>query len=554
MCGIFGYIGKGQPSIDKIKILGILNDDRGGDSCGIFINGSVSKGIHQQAKFAKFIQEMNLKEPNPENNTIIGHTRKKSRGAVTLDNAHPFVIKDKKNDVLVGVHNGTISNADDILEEEGIDDTGINVDSEAIFTAIAFGKSTKKVLESYKGKAVLVWTKPSNPDTVYIFKGASKEFSTSTKVTEERPLFYWRYDDGMYISSTKESLLAIGAEPADVKSFNTNRIYVIKNGKITHTKKIDRENQTSTTYGTNYGSNYYGGSQVGFTQKNTTSKTSTTKSPYTYNRPIISEEEAEVIQTDEIRFRNGLYVLNEIPVNPINSVREIRDAMVWISNNEIFDAETIQKVDVNIADCEQMFIIDGYLFDSAAVAQLYLDNPDHYNFAKDLSSIVEGFVCSSKEPVGAVMYWSDYDRAHGIMEPIGSDYSYEFEDGFLVDVQPIQIKENLPVINHDAVQEEDDDDEDESGSWDDAISADFENSLFESFYEIDDVLQKFSEELNEADVPKYIKDLAAFSKDLSAAGKYALQDEDFIKDFYALSEIKEALLLYEERHQIGVGS
>ena len=45
MCGIFGYIGKRQPlKKDVFVTLGVLNDSRGGDNCGIMINRQVEYG------------------------------------------------------------------------------------------------------------------------------------------------------------------------------------------------------------------------------------------------------------------------------------------------------------------------------------------------------------------------------------------------------------------------------------------------------------------------------------------------------------------------------
>ena len=41
MCGLFGLVGKHSRSFDYSTFctLGIANDSRGGDSCGIFIDG-----------------------------------------------------------------------------------------------------------------------------------------------------------------------------------------------------------------------------------------------------------------------------------------------------------------------------------------------------------------------------------------------------------------------------------------------------------------------------------------------------------------------------------
>ena len=50
MCGIFGIINTKKTKLDKkcFNVLGINNDSRGGDSCGIFIDGEVEYGVNTE--------------------------------------------------------------------------------------------------------------------------------------------------------------------------------------------------------------------------------------------------------------------------------------------------------------------------------------------------------------------------------------------------------------------------------------------------------------------------------------------------------------------------
>ena len=80
MCGIAGFIGKDITKIDKraLLLLGIANDSRGGDSCGIFPDGKYEKGIGTEKLFEKFYLKSKIwKKLNNAQNVLI-HDRKAS--------------------------------------------------------------------------------------------------------------------------------------------------------------------------------------------------------------------------------------------------------------------------------------------------------------------------------------------------------------------------------------------------------------------------------------------------------------------------------------------
>lgn len=57
MCGIFGFAGKlgnHEFNVLKFSILGAINDSRGGDSAGAFIDGECEYGIGDEKLFANF--------------------------------------------------------------------------------------------------------------------------------------------------------------------------------------------------------------------------------------------------------------------------------------------------------------------------------------------------------------------------------------------------------------------------------------------------------------------------------------------------------------------
>jgi glutamine---fructose-6-phosphate transaminase (isomerizing) len=102
MCGIFGYCGE-QTNATKIVMEGLKRlDYRGYDSWGISI-------IHnQEIVIDKHIGIVNKNLLDlPASSIAIGHTRWATNGAVTLNNAHPHLSRDKS---FALAHNGIVEN------------------------------------------------------------------------------------------------------------------------------------------------------------------------------------------------------------------------------------------------------------------------------------------------------------------------------------------------------------------------------------------------------------------------------------------------------------
>jgi len=128
MCGIVGYVGKGNGPFDGAQ--GALNaaevvvdglkrlEYRGYDSWGIAIPTENKILIHKQVgKIGGF----NLSEtPEMKGAIAIGHTRWATHGGVTEANSHPHLSADK---TIAVVHNGIIENYQEMrakLEKKGV--------------------------------------------------------------------------------------------------------------------------------------------------------------------------------------------------------------------------------------------------------------------------------------------------------------------------------------------------------------------------------------------------------------------------------------------------
>ena len=118
MCGIVGYLGPSQNSV-QIVLEGLKRlEYRGYDSAGVSFLDEHNK-MHFYKKAGKLDNLKNeLQGKNLIARTCIGHTRWATHGGVTDVNAHPH-----SNDVLSIIHNGIIENAHEIkkrLEKEGV--------------------------------------------------------------------------------------------------------------------------------------------------------------------------------------------------------------------------------------------------------------------------------------------------------------------------------------------------------------------------------------------------------------------------------------------------
>jgi len=299
-CGLFAYNGDSAPNMDYIKILGIFNESRGEESCGIAIDNVVTKDT---GKWTNFLQKNIIPKPT-EVFTVLGHTRKSSKGAVSIDNAHPFEISSTDefiaDPVMIGAHNGTITNTHDLALKYGFKHSDFQVDSKLLLSIIADSKRDIKqlnVLNDYIGGAALIWYFIEEPNKLYVFKGASKKFKNAVE-TEERPLFYYKVkgENKVYISSLDTALKVI-AEPkdnddtgevGDIKSFQTNRIYCIDNGKVTILKAVFDRSKAFTDYSNHQNYNYNDEEYDSRNQTRTTTKTNNTTTSL-----IVSEDHWE---------------------------------------------------------------------------------------------------------------------------------------------------------------------------------------------------------------------------------------------------------------------
>jgi hypothetical protein len=196
MCGIAGILNLKPKKLDYATFtsMGILNDERGGDACGIFIDGDVDYGTAVDDRHFRdyFTKSTVLKEARDKKvNIALVHCRKASVGGVAPEKAQPVVLKDSKGNVrFVMIHNGTVHNYE-ALAKKYIPDVKIEGLTDSQVLARIFYYKGYECLSEYNGGAAFVTVDYRQPTPlVLMWRGASKKTDVSKEVTEERPLWF----------------------------------------------------------------------------------------------------------------------------------------------------------------------------------------------------------------------------------------------------------------------------------------------------------------------------------------------------------------------------
>ena len=163
MCGIFGAIGDYDK--DKLKILAILNENRGRDSFGLYRRDFYKK----KGLIYKTVDTPTMVLDNPKLNRymknskgiFLGHTRFATKGDAIAKNSHPFQYGN-----VIGTHNGIIYN----VEELGLEytDSNFEVDSQVIFYLLNKERDFKSVFEKLDGYWGLAWTDKRYPKQILL--------------------------------------------------------------------------------------------------------------------------------------------------------------------------------------------------------------------------------------------------------------------------------------------------------------------------------------------------------------------------------------------------
>ncbi len=320
MCGLFGFIGNTTTNIDlqTLITLGIDNDIRGGDSCGLFIDGKVEYGIKEKKYFNNFYYESKLLKENKKAKIILGHCRKASVGVINEKTAQPIVIKNKEtNEVdFVLIHNGTIINYIELAKKYLNTDEWSEEDTDSQIMAKIIYYHGTDVFKEYIGAGAFVYVDyrtPNRKPQVFMFHGKSKLYSyEKSELVEERPLYCIITKDGLWFSSIPTYLYVKNfCTKKEVKIYNLSYNCVINydvNEKklfiLDKCEEREKLHQKDAMYGNgekyyhpnsiyNYYEDYYGTMYYNSSNKSNTSNTQT-----------------ELFSNQEIEIKNFKYYYN----------------------------------------------------------------------------------------------------------------------------------------------------------------------------------------------------------------------------------------------------
>lgn len=241
-CGIFGIINKDEVPFDysTFCVLGINNDSRGGDSCGVFIDQEVEYGVDKEKLFKNFIYKSVLVQSTETCKIALGHCRKASVGRISAETAQPVCICNDKGQIeFVVIHNGTIHNYEE-LAKKYIPEINIKGMTDSQVMAQIFYHKGYDVLGEYKGGAVFVIVdyRKGEPRT-YFWKGWSPKNQWQKDFIEERPLFISRYKDELVFSSIRDYLEVLRPDNV-LQTIAANVLVGYKEGKLYRLQEFDR--------------------------------------------------------------------------------------------------------------------------------------------------------------------------------------------------------------------------------------------------------------------------------------------------------------------------
>ena len=312
-CGLWGIINVKKSKFDKtlFNVLGINNDSRGGDSCGIFIDGNYEYGIKEKKLYANFVKDSELIKNTKTCKIAIGHCRKASVGTITEDTAQPVILKNNEGNVeFVVIHNGTIYNYR-ALAAKYIPDINITGMTDSQVMARIFYHKGYDVLSEYYGGAVFIIVDYREKEPkVLCFKGASKNSSASPTMTEERPLKFIHTDNSFIFSSIGDYLTASNPEEI-IYTPIANQLVEVRGDDIYLVQEVDRS-QVAQTLPSNNKSYYYG---YKYYEDDFYDWDNYNKKQITHTETSKTETKKETTQQRVSLTNDGIYHINNIPLH-----------------------------------------------------------------------------------------------------------------------------------------------------------------------------------------------------------------------------------------------
>lgn len=470
MCGIAAFSlkpGLKKAQLDmaflRIKTLGILNEERGEHSSGLFINGKIYKGYTDAPNkiYTKLFRDLissnsfDVEELDSYKSTVsLVHTRKATYGNHTEENCHPFEIESirGKNDNLYCVHNGSIENIWNLCTNHGVNHSNIHLDSKGLYTLI--DKVGLSILNEYRGGAALIWNKKSESNAIYAYHGAYREKIDDKEIYEERPLYYMYTEEGLFLSSLAKHLTAISdykyQKPEELP-FNV--VYKIQDGEFVEDfhHEVDRSTanlktvsysvsncKTSTFYSRNADNSFNNSTRYEAPKKY--------YKPWQETLPLKSQQDFG-IQT--VFYQNGRYWYNDknqkIPCDGqmfiknrgvISIATDIAASSYWFFNGVMLNTEKDFEIVTGLIKTGKLS-----LFSANANFAFFLSKYSRYpvcNLENQGSTLSDCYRCA---------WYINTKRNTISFTPKFSGRHYIIKDGFLIEIKSSNKEDKKTIID-----------------------------------------------------------------------------------------------------------
>jgi len=238
-CGLAGFYPKPgkQGDIEKIFMMGIMNEQRGTDNCGMTIGNERFTGLKGLATARDFINIKGaaLRKVNLKNKAMIFHTRKSSFGSSQETNVHPFILE-TDNKYFVLAHNGVLRTEHELKRDffPDVPHIELSIDSHYLLHGLARAHYSDvdrdAFIKAYKGDAALLYY---TNNTFHAWKGGHNNI-------EERPMYYIETPEGWYFCSIDTTLMVLWQDSYEVHEVENNQLvsFIKANGRIKIVKEI----------------------------------------------------------------------------------------------------------------------------------------------------------------------------------------------------------------------------------------------------------------------------------------------------------------------------
>lgn len=229
MCGIAGFsLDPDSPVRRTLAVQALLAGiaERGGDAVGYAYRAEAGPidVTKLRGGASALLDEISL--PAETTHALV-HVRDYTKGHPDVEvNNHPI-----RHGSVVGIHNGVITNDDDLLASHGIERAHpeMTVDSEAIFALVAHHGDAPRALRKLRGTMAAGWLDEREPDRLYLARGAARPLWTGQTATD------------LFFASTRRALTILEAVlrvRLDVRPVKEGRVLEVAAGRVVRTRRF----------------------------------------------------------------------------------------------------------------------------------------------------------------------------------------------------------------------------------------------------------------------------------------------------------------------------